>query len=185
MKQVKFERKIISQGEFDGACFLYAVANSFLSLTDKKPTQFKWDKAIDTLPFKEDFLKGNVGTERCFTEGVDMRSVVTNILIELSKQTKYSFTVTYHKQISRLEELCTLINKDSLVLFCLDQEHWVIGSSFCADLQTLNIACSFQHIENSSYFEKTDNDFERPYNAYTKKKNLDCKGTVFSIALEN
>ena len=187
MEQVKIERKIISQGELDGACLLYALANSFLSLTGKKPTQSKWDKAIDALPIKEDFLKGNVGTERYFKENKgenNIRLVSENFLMGLSKQTKYEFSVMYHNQITRSDELTPLINKDSVVLFCIDQEHWVVGSSYSADSKILNIACSFQYIENSSYFEKKDSTFERPYNAFTKRANLNCKGTVFSIALK-
>jgi len=184
MRQVKNKRKIISQGELDGACFIYALANSFLSLTGKKPTQSKWDKAIDALQFKEDFLKGNVGTERCFKEEVDMRLISENFLKGLSKQTKHEFSVAYHDQITRSDEMTPLIDKDSVILFCIDEEHWVVGSSYCEDLKTLNIACSFQYIENSCYFEKIDSTFDRPYNAYTRRVNLNCKGTVFSIALK-
>jgi hypothetical protein len=184
MKHLIKERKLVSQGEFDGACFLYAIANAFICLANIKPTQDKWDKAIDSLPFKEDFLKGKVGTGRCFEEKINMAEVVSNVLVQFSKSTKstkFKFKVTLHEKITDKNELCGLISNNSLVLFCFDKEHWVIGSSCNKNKEILHISCSSQLTETSIYNEEDDKIFGRPYNALTKKKNLNCKGTVFSI----
>jgi hypothetical protein len=185
MRPLCFERKILSQGEFDGACFIYAVANAFLCLTGKRPTQHKWDKAIDVLSFKKDFLKGGTGTERCFDEEIDMRAVISEMLQQLSKGTKgnFKFEVTFYDTVNNKNELYNLIKFNTVVLFCIDQEHWVVGSSFNQEDGILYITCSSQLLENSLYYEISDNKFGRPYNAFFKNKILNCKGTVFSIKL--
>jgi len=54
-----------------------------------------------------------------------------------------------------------------------------------ASAQRLRPTCSSQLTENSLYYEKTDNEFGRPYNAYFKKKALNCEGTVFQIIQRN
>lgn len=185
MKPLFPERKLLSQGELDGACFIYAIANAFICLTGKKPTQSNWDKAIDILPFKEDFLKGKIGTERYYENKINMTEVISNVVEQFSKYTKFKFRVLPHDRMNQKKELCKLIKHNSLVLFCIDQEHWVIGSSFDKEDGILYISCSFQLIETPMYNEKSDKKFGRPYNAYTKRKNLNCKDTVFSIDLLN
>lgn len=56
-------RKIFAQGDLDGACFLYSIANSYVALTSKKLTCTQWKHSLRALPFKlDDYLTGK-GTE--------------------------------------------------------------------------------------------------------------------------
>jgi len=186
LKPLCFERKILSQGELDGACFIYAIANAFLCLTGRRPTQHKWDKAIDVLPFKEDFLKGGTGTERCFDSETNMGDVVSNVLQQFSIGTKINkFEVSFYPKVNNKQDIFNLITYNALTIFCIDQEHWVVGSSFSKEEGILYITCSSQLTENSLYYEKSDNEFGRPYNAFFKNKILNCKGTVFQIIQKN
>ena len=53
----------LAQGDLDGACYLYSIANSYFALTAKKITPAKWKASIRALPFKlDDFLSGQ-GTD--------------------------------------------------------------------------------------------------------------------------
>ena len=156
---------------------------TFLCLTGRRPTQDKWDKAIDVLPLKEDFLKGGTGTGRCFEKKLDMRAVVSKMLQQLSmgEKDKFKFEVSFHANVNNKDELSSLIKYNAVVLFCIDQEHWVVGSSFNAEEGILHITCSSQLTENFLYYEISDNKFGRPYNAFFKNNELNCKGTVFLI----
>lgn len=51
--------KILSQGEYDGGCFLYSAANAYRTLTGRKPTQKRWNEALKWIPFASDFISDN------------------------------------------------------------------------------------------------------------------------------
>jgi hypothetical protein len=53
------KRKIYSQGEFDGACFLYSVANAIRAVTGKGISRADWQRAVSGMPFETtEFLDG-------------------------------------------------------------------------------------------------------------------------------
>jgi len=71
------KRKILAQGDRDGACFLYAIANSIQALRDKPVSQDKWLKCVLQLPFKlDDFLAG------CGTKKLDDNPIYFEIFCE-------------------------------------------------------------------------------------------------------
>ena len=185
MKPLKAERKILTQGELDGACYLYSLSNAYVCLTGKRPTQNNWDKTIDILPFQKDFLKSSVGTENCYKNNIDMKELTANFFKNLSCRSNLSFDVVAHENIDDKESLGMLINDHTVSVFCMFQEHWVVGSSYDKKKDILRIACSYQLLENAPYIERLDELYNRPYNAITKRKNLGCKGTVFSVTVNS
>jgi hypothetical protein len=51
--------KIYSQGELDGACFLYSVANAIRAVSGKAISRADWSRAVERLPFRvNEFLSG-------------------------------------------------------------------------------------------------------------------------------
>lgn len=56
------KRKIYSQGEFDGACFLYSVANAVRAATGKGISRGDWERAVEGLPFRTTEFLGGLGT---------------------------------------------------------------------------------------------------------------------------
>lgn len=178
------KRRLLSQGEMDGACFLYAIANAFICLTNNRFEQPEWDNAIDQIPedYQADFLKG-VGTGNCLEDEIDLREVIKKVLKSFAKPTKTKFEVRHHKKITAKVDVGKVINEKSVALFCYDVEHWVVGTAY--DKQSkppvLYLACSAQLIEEGNSNETCDPVFKRPCNALTKKTGLNCKETVFQI----
>jgi hypothetical protein len=58
------KRKIYSQGVFDGACFLYSLANAVRSVTRQAIPEEDWAHSIARLPFSTKDLLGGSGTEK-------------------------------------------------------------------------------------------------------------------------
>jgi hypothetical protein len=63
-KKVMAKRKIYSQGVFDGACFLYSLANAVRSVTRQAIPEENWARSIAKLPFSTQDLLGGSGTEK-------------------------------------------------------------------------------------------------------------------------
>jgi len=183
LKPVK--RQLLFQGERDGACFLYAIANAFICLTNKQPKQRVWDKAINQFPkdYRADFLRGLVGTDRLFENEDVLRELIERVLNCFANSTTNNFAIKYHKDITTKADVGQLIGEKSVVLFCYEDEHWVIGTAY--DKKTkpsvLYIACSAQFYEEANCIEACDPVFKRPCNALTKRAGLKCPGTVFQI----
>jgi len=169
----------------DGACFLYAIANAFICLTNERPEETEWDNAIDQIPedYQADFLKGGVGTENCDEDEIDLQELIEKVLESFSKSTKTEFEIKHHKKKTRKADVGKLIGEKSVALFCYLKDHWVVGTAY--DKKTkppvLYIACSAQLAEEGNSSETCDPILRRPCNALTKEKGLKCKETVFQI----
>ena len=57
------DRRILSQGDCDSACFLYALANASIALTEQEVTSTNWSEAVDSLPRTRPFLRASTGTD--------------------------------------------------------------------------------------------------------------------------
>jgi hypothetical protein len=57
-------RRILSQGELDGACFVYALANACLALTGRRPNLAAASQAMSRLTWPGDLLDPAGGTTR-------------------------------------------------------------------------------------------------------------------------
>jgi hypothetical protein len=183
MESIK--RRLLSQGEMDGACFLYAIANAFICLTGKRPQEGEWDNAIDQIPedYQADFLKGGVGTGNCLEDEINLREIIEKILKSFAKSTKTAFKVKHHKKETRKVDVGKLINEKSVALFCFEDEHWVVGTVYDKNSKppVLYLACSAQLIEEGNSNETCDPILRRPCNGLTKKAGLKCEETVFQI----
>jgi len=137
-------RKILAQGDKDGACFLYSIANAYVALTGKTITRSKWTSAIRASPFKmEDFLSGR-GTEK------------------LDDNTEY-FEVTSQWKLTR-KSLCTTITKNQVAITAINNgNHWICITDF--ENEKFNIACSSKALDDIlNYTENSSIEFKRTYN---------------------
>ena len=79
-------RQIHTQGDFDGACFLYAIANAYTALTKSRPKYKDWDSGIGKIPHPVDFLRGCSGgtTQNYAKESALLGKAVDAMLTEIS-----------------------------------------------------------------------------------------------------
>lgn len=77
-------RKILAQGDRDGACYLYAIANSVQSLSNKPVSQAQWGNCIGKLPYKlDDFLAGR-GTEKLDNNTIYFETICNEFFIKMN-----------------------------------------------------------------------------------------------------
>ena len=183
-------RKLLSQGDRDGACFLYAIANAFTCLTNTQPGQADWDRVIDIFPEKNraDFLKGNIGTGILFDEfekgAFDLQNLIQRVLECFSASVvKNVYKIKYFEDITKKSDVGNLIDQKSVVLFCYLNEHWVVGTAYDPDTKPpmLYVACSAQVNDEGNCIETCDPILNRPCNAFITQAGLGSKYTVFQI----
>ena len=159
-------RKILSQGELDGACFLYSIANAAAILTEKSMRK-KWKPFINTLPFKTDqFLNGD-GTKSLN----DNQHLFETIANEFFKTSKIDATCE-SKIIKTHKELREEITGTSIAIACInDGEHWL---TICeVDSKYAYTACSSALIDSpSNYLEKPSEKLKRIYNRQISLANI-------------
>lgn len=148
MKRNHF-RSILSQGDNDGACFLYSLANAALCLgADADSVRTNWSAAVSGLRNPRAYLDYNEGT-RDNTIKADVL-LGTQFLDALCPD---SFVVsTLNHNANLLAAVEHHLNQDS-VLVIDNQEHW-----FCiVDVrgEVLHAACSGMLNEPTAYEEWT------------------------------
>lgn len=154
-------RKIYTQGRFDGACFLYSVANCYSALTGKPVSQPSWDRTIANVPFLQNFM-GNQGTDR-IEENILM-CILENFLRDLPD--KHTFKIQKESKAT----LSKAITNDSVVIFAIDGntdnqsdlKHWVCGVGL--QNKSIMVACSWIGYDNNNYTEGKDPKTDRYYN---------------------
>jgi len=174
--------KIYTQGYFDGACFIYSIANCYYALTGKKVSRPAWNKAIKNVPFIQNFM-GDEGTG----------GIENNILMCILENFLSSLTSTQDFVIKK-EQKCNLSNaitKESVTIFAIlgntdnqqNLDHWVCG------VATLNksimIACSWIGYDNVQYRESRDLTTGRWYNDGIQVGPAIVGDCIYSITLKD
>jgi hypothetical protein len=153
-------RKILAQGDKDGACFLYSIATAYVALTGKTITRSKWTSAIRASPFKmEDFLSGR-GTEKLDDNTEYFEGLCRDFLSSISGD---QFEVTSQWKLTR-KSLCTTITKNQVAITAINNgNHWICITDF--ENEKFNIACSSKALDDIlNYTENSSIEFKRTYN---------------------
>lgn len=126
-------RKIKSQGDLDGACFLYSIANAVISLNGNV-TPENWSDAIELLPKSQFFICQDIGTLAFDDDGEKLEIVAQRFINALTDET---FKLKLYKK--NRKNMQSLIDDDSVVIIC-NPEHWFVVAEVYND--TVFIACS-------------------------------------------
>lgn len=154
------KRKILAQGDRDGACFLYSLANATSALSQKDVTQAKWVKCIRALPFDmSDFIAGR-GTEKLDPCSLYLESFSHSFMSALN----ISPEISWKENITSVKKLKNLINSNQVFILSIDGDsHWVAVVDVEGD--TVFIACSAEALNGvQPYSEKESPDLKRIYN---------------------
>ena len=155
------KKKYLTQGDLDGACFLYSIANSVVALSGRKPTVKQWSKALKYIPFSTDFIDGDVGTVN-YDENVSLyKFAIEQSITEYSPSNDYE--VKIYPQVSSIKEVDGLISDSSVVILNISGDHWVCVVSVDIENNRLLTACSDVMDRMYNYFEKPC-DYNRFYN---------------------
>ena len=178
--------KIYSQGDLNGACFLYSIANAYKALSNKDITKNAWSKAVKGVLFLEDFMDGTLGTER-YNDNQMFEDVVINMLNAFSR--KIAFEVKQVK-CGNLASIKKLISEKSVAIFCYTVEenekeiinHWSCGVGFNDNTSEIQLACSSCEAEP----QKSEK-LLRWYNETRSNKNTTkvIKESVFQISIKS
>jgi hypothetical protein len=168
---MKSKRNILSQGDRDGSCFLYSIANA-VSLLIKKPiSQPKWDVFTTTIPIRiDDFMNGN-GTGRL----EDNHTIFEAVAKKLTDITKMSFSVSSITNLTSVKNLQSELTENSVIITAIsDGDHWVAISDSINS--TVYMACSAEALRSldnkHEYKEDITNKLRRPYNKEDDFENL-------------
>lgn len=162
-------RIILSQGDRDGACFLYAIANS-VGLLRGAVTQAEWKSFIKNLPIRTDnFLLGE-GTGNL----ADNHHIYEEIIKRMLHSCKIEETVKIEScsNINSENALQKIVTKSSVAITCINNgKHWVaISDVFDA---TTFIACSSEALRApTKYTENLSPKFNRAFNSTKNFENL-------------
>lgn len=153
-------RKILAQGDRDGACFLYSAANAGFALTGKKISRASWAKAVRSTPFDMDNFIAGRGTEK-----LEQASHLESLASEFLSYANQEINIKYHDNIGNLKKINRLIDESAvLILGVYDDEHWLT----VVDVQDDNLycACSSRVLEvnEQECIENISPNFRRYFN---------------------
>ena len=134
------KRKYLMQGDLDGACFLYSIANSVVALTSKQPNVNQWANALPYIPFAHDFISGNVGTKNYDDHSEIYKFAVQQAISEFSPKKRYDIAV--HPNTSCINQIASLISASSVVVLNLSGDHWICVVDVNEEKNALLSACS-------------------------------------------
>ncbi len=159
------KRRILAQGDLDGACYLYSIANSVFALTSKRLTDAQWEKSLRALPFKLDDFLSRGGTKSLDDTPDYLESLCRNFLNEI-KNTQ--FEITRNINISSKLLRSAIMDNQVAIVAIDDGKHWV--SLVDADQKLFYLACSAAFGESTcseskcSYSEQQSPNFHRVFN---------------------
>ncbi|BAU48713.1 hypothetical protein SVA_2163 [Sulfurifustis variabilis] len=185
-------RRIYSQGAFDGACFLYALANAYTALTGTTVTMTLWHRAIRGMPYLTDFLSGTVGTDRYRGDPQVLRFAMERMLAALGGPSRFRVE---HTDCTTPDEIAGLIDRRSVAFLCINRtggsrpflDHWVCGVGRGEHPASVRLACSWKYQRNhEDYRERLDPEFGRYYNDRFRQEDAArvIPGTVYRVALQ-
>ena len=145
------ERWIYAQGDFDGACFLYGIVNSYVALTGTRPDFERLCAAIAGMDHPGDLLNPNIGTTGGY-DG-DMGKLADNIRRALAAlggegHGAARFNVTRLPGPLSAADIARHLDSASVVLLRYQgaslhsegMDHWVCAVA--AEGESLRVACS-------------------------------------------
>ncbi|OYW40426.1 MAG: hypothetical protein B7Z35_01165 [Hydrogenophilales bacterium 12-61-10] len=157
---MKKKRQVLAQGDRDGACFLYAIANAAGALRGKVITHTQWLKCIRSLPFDMgDFMAGR-GTEKIDWKPHYLEGLCRDFLAALDVRSEVSWRdeLTSPKQLRNL-----LITNQVFVMGVYDDNHWVTVVDAVGE--TIYAACSSEALDGErEYLETSSPRLARVYN---------------------
>jgi hypothetical protein len=175
--------QIYSQGLRDGACLLYAVANTYKALTGNKVTRDKWNGAVSQLADPATFLTGDGARH---LEDREVVAVIEGMLGAFAEPGEH-FDLMQLPASAGIAEMCAAVSERSVVLFAYSGEteflevddHIVCGVAASEDAKTLHIACSaalwMRHVDHAGYFERS----HRHLNRYSNDSiSAECRTVV-------
>ena len=161
--------QVYFQGILDGACFLYAQANTYKALTGKRVTREHWNSAVSRLPDSARFLGGPGATDLGYEEAARL---IRDILEAFSDPGE-TFTLDKLSASAAIADLCSAISVDSVVVFAYGgpsefqhpASHIVCGVAASDDRTQLHLACSAafssRYLQFGEYFERHHPDLGR------------------------
>lgn len=164
-------RFIRSQGDLDGACLLYSLANAAQSLTGRQVQVAEWSAMIQSLPSTpstRDFLDSTEGSRASDDDKVAQAELARSALGILSPT--QTLTVETVEKL-RDGSLALAKPEEGNVLVCANQQHW-----FCivdSDDQFAYVACSWVWQQDpASYTEQVSPRLQRVFNDAVPLKEL-------------
>jgi len=123
VRMAKVSYRILGQGHLDGACFLYAIANAMLCLTNRTSRRLpskRWSEMISFLN-AGDYLDGRSGTAKT-DDNPDLQQLLAyECISRLDPQSTY--VVVTKKHLTWRSNFDRLVTKDT-VLLLPTREHW-------------------------------------------------------------
>jgi hypothetical protein len=149
------------QGDLDGACFLYSIANCVVALTQRKPSVNQWSNALEYIPFAHDFIDGKVGIKNYDERSELYRFSVEQALSEYSP--KRNFLVRVHPELERIGDVAPLVKSNSVVILNINAEHWICVVDVDVPRATLLSVCSDLG-DRVNRYKEVECQFGRAYN---------------------
>ena len=146
-------RKILSQGDCDSACFLYALANASIVLTEQPAVGNKkwddlWNEATDSLLATRPFLRACTGTAPWDDQNQCLEAIASKFLGAICKE---PLEVKLKEGVDR-RRIGDFVSETSVVVLD-DGNHWYVVVE--TDGEELYVACSARLNEvGSAYQEK-------------------------------
>lgn len=189
-------KHIFSQGDYDGACFLYALANAYSAVTGKRPPCGAWDEGIRSLTYAHDFLGGCIGTTEHFSSDPQNIPAAVAIMLTSFNSTGPSVRWAHLPLVHEASQLAPHVDRRGVVIFRYQGEtahvaqidHWVCGVAVTAKPLKLHLACSYRKTQEDwrpggRYQERYHQEVKRYSNNWLDHHH-DCQilaGSVFRI----
>ena len=159
---------IHTQGDLDGACFLYSLINASQSIGKKSFSRTQWNSMIAQLKNTTDFLRSDIGTAE--SDDFPSRQEKLANLVLATAFPKGAYAARWISPLNKHSKLDTLITlKSSIVLS--NKSHWYTVVDVCND--DLYLACSWRrHDPDVMYKEEESPRLTRKYNQITKRSEL-------------
>jgi len=190
-------RQIYTQGDLDGACFLYAIANAYTALTHRTPELEAWDKGIRAIPHAIDFLQSGVGTTQDYAKDRALIKQTVRTMLAAICGNGSTLRVDACPQVSDLRSVAQLVGEHSVAFLWYQGgtrhvtvgDHWVCAVAVDDRPLKVYVACSMRrsddgHLNDREYTEKHHADTNRYSNdSITEEHESEIiPGSVFKIS---
>lgn len=170
-------RKLKSQGDLDGACFLYSIANAVISLDDAVDAE-NWSHAISSLRLREcrSFFCQDVGTLDFDDNIRELEEKIAKPFLKSLSGKKFAITVTPGER----QDLKDLIDENAVAIVG-NREHWFVVTEVHEG--TVFVACSYTFNDDGcKYHEEASPKFGHISNLRMKFSELHVfGGMIFRI----
>lgn len=167
-------RTIHAQGDLDGACFLYAIANAFTALTRRPPDLKAWGARVRDLPHATVFMDGATGTTGVYeTTPALLVSAAEQLLADGPGP---DLVVELAPGAASIASVADLISARSVAVLryrgsarhAKKVDHWVCGVAAATAPGQLHVACS---IRWSDVYRLTDDEYREDAVAFGRRSN--------------